>query len=57
MFEIYKVKEEEKEVIYNLMQIYTYELSFYEDETVSFKMLDNGLYKISKYVDLYWKEE
>ena len=52
MFEIYKVKEEEKEVIYNLMQIYTYELSFYEDETVSFKMLDNGLYKISKYVDL-----
>lgn len=57
MFKLYELKEEEKEILYNLMQLYTYELSFYEDENINFKILDNGLYKISKYVDLYWKEE
>ncbi len=50
-------KENEKEIILNLMQLYTYELSFFEDETTDFKLLDNGLYKISKYIELYWKEE
>lgn len=45
-----------KEVILNLMQLYTYELSFFEDETTKFNLLDNGLYSISKYIDLYWKE-
>ena len=39
------------------MQLYTYELSFFEDETTNFKLLDNGLYKVSKYIELYWKEE
>ena len=57
-FEIYDAtKENEKEIILNLMQLYTYELSFFEDETTNFKLLDNGLYKISKYIELYWKEE
>ena len=57
-FEIYDATEENEKIqILNLMQLYTYELSFFEDETTSFEMLDNGLYKISKYIDLYWKEE
>ena len=57
-FEIYDAtKENEKEIILNLMQLYTYELSFFEDETTNFKLLDNGLYKVSKYIELYWKEE
>lgn len=56
-FELYEVKESEKEIIYNLMQLYTYELSFYEDETTDFSMLDNGLFVLNKYVDLYWVEE
>ena len=53
-FELYEVKESEKEIIYNLMQLYTYELSFYEDESTNFSMLDNGLFVLNKYVDLYW---
>lgn len=57
LFELYEVKESEKEIIYNLMQLYTYELSFYEDETTNFSMLDNGLFVLNKYVDLYWVEE
>lgn len=57
MLELYEVLEKDKDIIYNLMQLYTYELSFFEDETTSFLMLENGLFKISKYVDLYWKEE
>ena len=56
-FELIEAKEEDKNIIYNLMQLYTYELSFFEDKTTSFELLENGLYKISKYVDLYWKEE
>lgn len=57
LFELYEVKESEKEIIYNLMQLYTYELSFYEDETTNFSMLDNGVFVLNKYVDLYWVEE
>ena len=57
-FEIHEAtKENEKEIIKNLMQLYTYELSFFEDETTNFKLLDNGLYELSKYLELYWKEE
>lgn len=43
-FEIYDAKENEKEIILNLMQLYTYELSFFEDETTNFQLLDSGLY-------------
>ena len=39
------------------MQLYTYELSLFEDETTNFQLLDNGVYKLSKYIDLYWTEE
>lgn len=39
------------------MQLYTYELSFFEDETTNFQLLDSGLYAMSKYIELYWKEE
>ena len=56
-FELIEAKEEDKNIIYNLMQLYTYELDFFEDKTTSFELLENGLFKISKYVDLYWKEE
>jgi len=56
-FEIYDAKENEKEIILNLMQLYTYELSFFENETTNFQLLDSGLYAMSKYIELYWKEE
>ena len=57
-FEIYDAtKEDEKEISLNLMQRYTYELSFFEDETRNLKLLDNGLYAVSRYTELYWKEE
>ena len=56
-FELIEAKEKDKNIIYNLMQIYTYELSFFEDKTTNFIMLENGLFKINKYVDLYLKEE
>ena len=46
-----------KERILNLMQLYTYELSFFADETTNFKLLDNGLFEFNKYIELYWKEE
>ena len=39
------------------MQLYTYELSFYEDETTHFELQENGLYRINKYINLYWLEE
>lgn len=57
-FEIYEAtKENEKDIILNLMQLYTYELSFFEDETTNFKLLDTGLYVISKYIELYWIDD
>ena len=31
--------------------------SFFEDETTNFQLLENGLFKLSKYIDLYWKEK
>lgn len=56
-FNLYEIDEKDKNIIYNLMQLYTYELSFFEDETTNFTLLDNGLFAISKYIDLYWTEE
>ena len=56
-FDLIKVEEKDKNVIYNLMQLYTYELSFFEDETTNFTMLDSGLYAMNKYVERYWQEE
>ena len=56
-FELIPVKDEQKNTIYNLMQLYTYELSFYKDETTKFNLLENGLYEMNKYLELYWKED
>ena len=57
-FELTDATEEYgKEIIFNLMQLYTYELSFFEDETTEFVLQDNGLYVVSKYTELYWKED
>ena len=55
-FEIVKVNENDKNTIYNLMQLYTYELTFFEDETTNFTLLDTGLYEMNKYLDLFWIE-
>ena len=56
-FNLIKVEEKDKNVIYNLMQLYTYELSFFEDETTTFTMLDSGLYVMDDYVERYWQDE
>lgn len=56
-FELIEVEKENKEIIYNLMQLYTYELSFFEDETTDFKLLDSGLYAMSKYIEMYWESD
>ena len=57
-FKLIESKDDDsKRIISNLMQIYTKELSLYQDETTNFKILDNGLYEISKYFDLYFKED
>ena len=56
-FELFEVQEKDKDIIFNLMQLYTYELSFYEDETTHFELQENGLYKVSKYINLYWQEK
>ena len=34
------------------MQLYTYELRFFEDETATFTILDSGLYVMNK----LWKD-
>lgn len=57
IFELINVEEKNKNIIYNLMQLYTYELSYFEDETATFTMLDSGLYVMNKYVEKYWQEE
>lgn len=40
-FVLEKCEEKDKNIIYNLMQLYTYELSFFEDETTTFIMQDS----------------
>lgn len=55
-FDLIEVNEKDRNIIYNLMQLYKYELSFFEDETTHFKMLDSGLYEL-KYIEKYWQEE
>lgn len=54
---LYEASLEDKSIILNLIQLYTYELSFYEDETTNFIMLDTGLFLVSKYIELYFEEE
>lgn len=56
-FDLIEIEENDKNIIYNLMQLYIYELSFFEDETAAFPMLDSGLYVMNKYVERYWNDE
>lgn len=56
-FDLIEIEEKDKNIIYNLMQLYIYELSFFEDETAAFPMLDSGLYVMNKYVERYWNDE
>ena len=55
-YKLYDARDS-KEIVLDLMQIYTKELSLYADETTHFVVLDNGLYDLGKYIDLYWEEE
>ena len=58
MFKLFEVQEKDKDIIFNLMQLYTYELSFFEDETTNFQLQDNGLFKLSKYmIFAIWTQE
>lgn len=46
-FELIESKDDNsKKIISDLMQIYTKELSHYQDESTSFKKLENDLLKI-----------
>lgn len=56
-FDLIEVNEKDRNIIYNLMQLYTYELSSFEDETTNFTMLDSGLYVLNKYVERYWQDK
>lgn len=46
----------DKPVLYNMMQLYTYELSQYADETAKIDLNEHGLYDI-KYFDYFWVEK
>lgn len=57
-YKLYDAKDSKgKEIVLDLMQTYTKELSLYADETTHFTLLDNGLYHLGNYIDLYWEEE
>lgn len=47
----------DKEVVENLMQLYTCELTNYEDETTSFYMDKYGKYNFSRYLDSFFNDE
>ena len=44
MFELFEVEEKDKNIIYNLMQLYTYELSFFEGNYEEHLIRDNTRY-------------
>lgn len=52
-----EITEEDKGILFNLMQLYTYELTFYEDETTNFTLLDSGLYSLDNYLESFLVEE
>ena len=56
-FDLINVEEKDKNIIYNLMQLYMYDLSSFEDETATFTMLNSGLYTMSKYIEKYWQDK
>lgn len=56
-FDLINVEEKDKNIIYNLMQLYMYDLSSFEDETATFTMLNSGLYTMNKYIEKYWQDK
>ena len=56
-FDLINVEEKDKNIIYNLMQLYMYDLSSFEDENATFTMLNSGLYTMSKYIEKYWQDK
>ena len=55
-YKLVKASKEDKKVLYNMMQLYYYELSKYEDESAIFELNPDGTYPI-RYFDLYWTEK
>ncbi|OGO87115.1 MAG: hypothetical protein A2Y24_05910 [Clostridiales bacterium GWE2_32_10] len=54
--EFMKLPFEDKSVLYNIMQLYYYDLSEFESETDKFDINSHGLYD-TKYLDHFWTEE
>lgn len=55
--QLIEVKESDKDILFNLMQLYTYELTFYEDETTNFTLLDSGLYEMDDYLESFFIDD
>lgn len=55
-YDLILANESDKSVLFNLMQLYTYELSKYSDETAEIELNEHGLYNI-KYFDYFWIEK
>lgn len=55
-YKLIKASKEDKTLLYNMMQLYYYELSKYEDESAIFELNDKGIYEI-RYFDLYWTKK
>ena len=51
-YDLILANESDKSVLFNLMQLYTYELSKYSDETAEIELNEHGLYNI-KYFDYF----
>jgi predicted acetyltransferase len=56
-FELIEAKSESSKIIIaNLMQLYKYNLSIYEDESTDLKLDEYGLFKLGQYFNLFWQE-
>ena len=51
--ELIKVNKENKDVIFNLMQLYKYDMSAFRDDTAKIELFDNGLFDV-KDLEKYW---
>ena len=54
-YELIQANKENKNILYNMMQLYYHELSKYEDDSAIFELNDDGVYPI-RYFDSYWTE-
>lgn len=55
-YNLIKATKRDKIILHNMMQLYYYELSKYEDDSAIFELNESGIYEI-RYFDLYWTEE